>query len=79
MHQLENTQTGASKRIWTENDNSWVDIEQAWNGGDNSRWYCDWWLDGKAESTPASRGREWRKAIYRKIGIINIRDQAMAA
>ena len=41
MHQLENTQTGASKRIWTENDNSWVDIEQAWNGGDNSRWYCD--------------------------------------
>jgi dipeptidyl-peptidase-4 len=29
--------------------------------------------------TPAPRGREWRKAIYRKIGIINIRDQAMAA
>jgi len=28
---------------------------------------------------PAPRGREWRKAIYRKIGLINIRDQAMAA
>ncbi|MDX2306392.1 MAG: S9 family peptidase [Microscillaceae bacterium] len=29
--------------------------------------------------TPAPKGREWRKAIYGKIGQINIRDQAMAA
>lgn len=29
--------------------------------------------------TPAPRGRAWRKSIYRKIGIVNIRDQAMAA
>ncbi|MEO0340697.1 MAG: prolyl oligopeptidase family serine peptidase, partial [Bacteroidota bacterium] len=28
--------------------------------------------------TPAPKGREWRKSIYRKIGIVNIRDQAMA-
>jgi dipeptidyl-peptidase-4 len=28
--------------------------------------------------TPAPKGRAWRKSIYRKIGIINIRDQAMA-
>ncbi len=28
--------------------------------------------------TPVAKGREWRKSIYRKIGIINIRDQAMA-
>lgn len=28
---------------------------------------------------PAPKGRAWRKAIYRKIGLINIRDQAMAA
>lgn len=28
---------------------------------------------------PAPKGREWRKAIYHQIGIINIRDQAMAA
>ncbi len=27
--------------------------------------------------TPAPKGREWRKSIYRKIGIINIQDQAM--
>ncbi len=29
--------------------------------------------------TPAPRGREWRKSIYRKIGIVNIEDQAAAA
>jgi len=29
--------------------------------------------------TPAPRGRTWRKSIYRKIGRLNIRDQAMAA
>jgi dipeptidyl-peptidase-4 len=29
--------------------------------------------------TPAPKGREWRKAIYRQIGRVNIRDQAMAA
>ncbi|GHN01120.1 peptidase S9 [Cytophagales bacterium WSM2-2] len=34
-------------------------------------------LDGRG--TPAPKGREWRKSIYRKIGQINIKDQAMAA
>jgi len=29
--------------------------------------------------TPAHKGRGWRKSIYRKIGLINIQDQAMAA
>lgn len=29
--------------------------------------------------TPVPKGSEWRKCVYRKIGIINIRDQAMAA
>lgn len=29
--------------------------------------------------TPAPKGAEWRKSIYRKIGQLNIRDQAMAA
>ena len=29
--------------------------------------------------TPAPKGREWRKSIYRKIGLINLRDQALAA
>jgi dipeptidyl-peptidase 4 len=29
--------------------------------------------------TPVPKGRQWRKCIYRKIGLINIRDQALAA
>jgi dipeptidyl-peptidase-4 len=29
--------------------------------------------------TPSLKGREWRKSIYRKVGILNSRDQAMAA
>ena len=29
--------------------------------------------------TPAPKGREWRKSIYRKIGLLNIRDQALGA
>jgi len=29
--------------------------------------------------TPVPKGREWRKSIYRKIGQVNIRDQALAA
>lgn len=29
--------------------------------------------------TPVPKGRAWRKSIYRKIGIVNIRDQALAA
>jgi dipeptidyl-peptidase 4 len=29
--------------------------------------------------TPAPKGRAWRKAIYRKIGQLNIKDQALAA
>ncbi len=29
--------------------------------------------------TPVPKGREWRKIVYRKIGLVNIRDQALAA
>ena len=34
-------------------------------------------FDGRG--TPSPKGRAWRKAIYRKIGIINVRDMAMGA
>ncbi len=34
-------------------------------------------VDGRG--TPAPKGAEWRKSIYRNIGRLNIRDQAMAA
>ena len=33
-------------------------------------------VDGRG--TPAPKGAVWRKAIYKNIGVINIRDQAMA-
>jgi dipeptidyl-peptidase 4 len=29
--------------------------------------------------TPVAKGRAWRKSVYRKIGLVNIRDQALAA
>ncbi|HYG39440.1 MAG TPA: S9 family peptidase [Cytophagales bacterium] len=29
--------------------------------------------------TPVPKGRDWRKIVYRKIGLVNIRDQALAA
>jgi dipeptidyl-peptidase-4 len=34
-------------------------------------------VDGRG--TPAPKGRDWRKSIYRKIGQLNIRDQGLAA
>ena len=34
-------------------------------------------LDGRG--TPSPKGAEWRKSIYKKVGILNIHDQAMAA
>lgn len=34
-------------------------------------------LDGRG--TPAPRGAAWRKCIYKKVGILNVKDQAMAA
>jgi dipeptidyl-peptidase 4 len=39
--------------------------------------YCYVSLDNRG--TPAPKGRAWRKAIYRKIGIVNIHDQAQGA
>jgi len=33
----------------------------------------------EGRGTPVPKGAAWRKAIYRNVGIINIRDQAMAA
>jgi len=33
----------------------------------------------EGRGAPAPKGAEWRKAIYKNIGIINIRDQAMGA
>src|SRR5690606_6770224 len=37
------------------------------------------YMSVEGRGAPAPKGREWRKSIYKNIGILNIRDQAMAA
>ena len=54
-------------------------------GGSRTVWYYMLAQQGYViitmdnRGTPSPKGREWRKSIYRKIGVINSRDQAMAA
>ncbi len=56
-----------------------------WGAGSNRMYNGNMAKDGYIyitvdnRGTPAPKGREWRKSIYRKIGQLNIRDQAMAA
>ena len=59
-------------------------VVDRWGAGQNALYQGDMAEDGyiyisvENRGAPAPKGREWRKSIYRKIGIINIRDQAMA-
>lgn len=48
-----------------------------YNGDMSADGYIYISLDNRG--TPAPKGRAWRKSIYRQIGILNTRDQAMAA
>jgi dipeptidyl-peptidase 4 len=54
-------------------------------GGPQTLWYQMFAQQGYIvisvdnRGTPAPRGREWRKSIYKKIGILNSSDQAAAA
>ncbi len=48
-----------------------------YNGDMSADGYIYMSIDGRG--TPAPKGAAWRKSIYRNIGRINIRDQAMAA
>jgi dipeptidyl-peptidase-4 len=60
-------------------------VKNAWGMGSNGLYDGDMAADGYCyisldnRGTPAPKGRAWRKAIYRKIGIVNIRDQALGA
>lgn len=53
-------------------------------GAGSNRLYRDMTKDGYIyismdnRGAPVPKGREWRKSIYKNIGILNIRDQAMA-
>ena len=48
-----------------------------YNGDMSADGYIQISLDGRG--TPSPKGAAWRKSIYKKVGILNIRDQAMAA
>lgn len=60
-------------------------VTDEWGSGDDFLYAGDMADDGyiyislDGRGTPAPKGAAWRKAIYRNIGRINIRDQAMAA
>ncbi|MBP2615619.1 S9 family peptidase [Chryseobacterium jejuense] len=60
-------------------------VTDNFNAGENGLYIGDMAQDGylyvslENRGTPAPKGREWRKSIYRKIGQLNIRDQAMGA
>jgi dipeptidyl-peptidase-4 len=63
----------------------WQNVKDAFGSSDNFLYLGDMAADGYIyisidnRGTPVAKGREWRKSVYRSIGIMNIRDQAMAA
>lgn len=60
-------------------------VTDAFGTGKNRLYMGDMAADGyvyislENRGAPAPKGRTWRKSIYRNIGILNIRDQAMGA
>jgi dipeptidyl-peptidase-4 len=60
-------------------------VTDTWGAGRNGLYVGSMADDGyiymsvEGRGAPAPKGAAWRKAIYKNIGIINIRDQAMAA
>jgi len=61
----------------TVTDRYWVEKNWHYNGDMAEDGYIYISIDNRG--TPAPKGRKWRKSIYRKIGVTNIDDQAMAA
>lgn len=62
-----------------------ANVKDTYGAGDNHLYSGDMANDGYIyitidnRGTPAPKGRAWRKCIYKKIGRLNISDQAMAA
>lgn len=60
-------------------------VTDTYGAGQNRLYVGDMSKDGyvyisiENRGAPAPKGREWRKSIYKNIGVLNIRDQAMAA
>jgi len=61
----------------TTNDVYSVGSNRLFNGDMAKAGYCYIAVDNRG--TPTLKGAAWRKSIYRQIGRLNIRDQAMAA
>jgi len=58
---IANALTGSCKLLSTESDPTWIDVESAWNGGDNSGWN---WIENKQAFIWASEKDGWRH-LYR--------------
>ncbi|MEK6782619.1 MAG: S9 family peptidase [Bacteroidota bacterium] len=62
-----------------------ANVRDVYGAGDNFLFNGDMAEEGYIymtidnRGTPAPKGRSWRKSIYRKIGTLNIQDQALAA
>jgi dipeptidyl-peptidase-4 len=62
-----------------------ANVQDEYGAGNNSLFMGDMAEEGYIyiivdnRGTPAPKGRAWRKSIYKKIGILNIDDQAQAA
>ena len=60
-------------------------VNDGWGAGPNFLYTGDIAADGYVQvsldnrGTPSPKGRAWRKSIYKKIGQLNIRDQALGA
>lgn len=61
----------------TVKDENKVDYNRLYDGDMSKDGYIYISIDNRG--TPVPKGREWRKSIYKNIGTINIRDQALAA
>jgi dipeptidyl-peptidase 4 len=55
---------------------AWRERSQLWHWMLAQRGYVVMSVDNRG--TPAPRGREWRKSIYRRLGLMNAADQAAA-
>lgn len=55
---------------------SWNDTDYLWHTMLSQQGYIVASVDNRG--TPAPKGRAWRKSIYRKIGVVNAADQAIA-
>lgn len=58
-------------------EDRWGVARSLYNGNMADDGYIYISVDGRG--APAPKGAAWRKAIYKNVGIVNIRDQAMAA